>query len=124
MSSFRAMLIIHTSFYAIISGCYRIRRVFISSLQTDIRFCNLLLLNKDFSGNKVVHHDNRSCKDFCNGVNQVVADVLLQCSAPPVDGSYYNPDQEAVQQHSDQGKDDEGNEFDFFRSKTNLKLKM
>ena len=22
---------------------------------------------KDFSGNKVVHHDNRSCKDFCNG---------------------------------------------------------
>ena len=69
---------------------------------------------KDFSGNKVVHHDNRSCKDFCNGVNQVVADVLLQCSAPPVDGSYYNPDQEAVQQHSDQGKDDEGNEFDFF----------
>ena len=64
MSSFRAMLIIHTSFYATISGCYRIRRVFISSLQADIRFCNLLLLNKDFSGNKVIHHHHCGRTDF------------------------------------------------------------
>ena len=55
---------IHTSFYATISGCYRIRRVFISSLQADIRFCNLLLLNKDFSGNKVIHHHHCGRTDF------------------------------------------------------------
>ena len=54
----------HTSFYATISGCYRIRRIFISSLQADIRFCNLLLLNKDFSGNKVIHHHHCGRTDF------------------------------------------------------------
>lgn len=58
-----------------------------------------------------------------------MAYVLLQCNITAVDRAYDDPDQETVEQHADQGKDDKGDELDFlfissFRSKTNLKLKM
>ena len=45
-----------------------------------------------------------------------MAYVLLQCNITAVDRAYDDPDQETVEQHADQGKDDEGDELDFFCS--------
>jgi len=43
-----------------------------------------------------------------------MAYVLLQCNITAVDRAYDDPDQETVEQHADQGKDNEGDELDFF----------